>query len=74
MPPDGWTYLFHGRLQALSLIDPYQDRLHEQYKQTLNPDDYEELDLQIEAADMVQEHYMDTFSDELTKELWENEQ
>ena len=71
MPPDGWTYLFHGRLQALSLIDPYKDRLHEQYKQTLNPDDYEELDLQIEAANMVQEHYMDTFSDELTKELWE---
>ena len=71
MPPDGWTYLFHGRLQALSLIDPYKDRLHEQYKQTLNPDDYEELDLQIEAANMVREHYMDTFTDELTKELWE---
>lgn len=69
MPPDGWTYLFHGRLQAVSLIEPYKDRLHEQYRQTLNPDDYEEDDMPIEAANVVQEFYMDTFSDELAQEL-----
>ena len=69
MPPDGWTYLFHGRLQAVSLIDPYQDRLHAQYLQTLNPDDYEESDMPIEAANMVQEFYMEAFEEELCKEL-----
>lgn len=70
MPPDGWTYLFHGRLQAVSLIDPYQDRLHAQYLQTLNPDDYEESDMPIEAANMVQEFYMEAFEEELCKELY----
>lgn len=69
LPPDGWTYLFHGRLQAVSLIDPYQDRLHAQYLQTLNPDDYEESDMPIEAANMVQEFYMEAFEEELCKEL-----
>ena len=69
MPPDGWTYLFLGRLQAVSLIDPYEDRLHAQYLQTLNPDDYEESDMSIEAANMVQEFYMEAFEEELCKEL-----
>ena len=69
LPPDGWPYLFHGRLQAVSLIDPYQDRLHAQYLQTLNPDDYEESDMPIEAANMVQEFYMEAFEAELCKEL-----
>ena len=70
MPPDGWTYLFHGRLQAVSLIDPYEDRLHVQYLQTLNPDDYEESDMPIEAANRVQEFYMEQFEQELCKELY----
>ena len=69
LPPDGWPYLFPGRLQAVSLIDPYQDRLHAQYLQTLNPDDYEESDMPIEAANMVQEFYMEAFEAELCKEL-----
>ena len=70
MPPDGCVYLFHGRLQAVSCLDPYKDRLHEQYQKTLNPNDYEEEDMPIEAANMVREYYMDLFSDELNKELY----
>jgi hypothetical protein len=31
--------------------------------------DYEAEDIPIEAANMVQEFYMDTFSDELAQEL-----
>lgn len=69
MPPDGCVYLFHGRLQAVSLIDPYKDCMHAKYFKTLNPDDYEEDDMPIEAANLVQQFYMDVFSDELSQEL-----
>ena len=69
MPPDGCVYLFHGRLQAVSLIDPYKDCMHAKYLKTLDPDDYEEEDMPIEAANMVQQFYMDVFSDELSQEL-----
>lgn len=60
---------FKGKKQAVSLIDPYQDRLHAQYLQTLNPDDYEESDMPIEAANMVQEFYMEAFEEEIAKEI-----
>jgi hypothetical protein len=69
MPPDGCVYLFHGRLQAVSLIDPYKDCMHAKFLKTLNPDDYEVEDMPIEAANLVREFYMDAFSDELAQEL-----